>query len=204
MPVPSISTAESGWRARAVSLLPDRGARVRVVAVEGRSGSGKSTVAGHLRAALEARGEPVHVLAMEDFYPGWDGLARAPYLLRSQVLDPLRRGEPAAWHPYDWERGAFAPEWIRLPEEVAAGGTLVVEGCGSGAAGVRDLVDALVWVAVPGAERARRLDTRWDAAVYAPHRDRWARQEEAFYAEHRPRAHAGLIVDNTGALTPDG
>ncbi|WP_304455518.1 uridine kinase [Nocardiopsis sp. YSL2] len=185
-----------------MSLLPERSARVRVVAVEGRSGSGKSTVAERLRAVLAARGEPVHVLTMEDLYPGWDGLARAPGLLRSWVLAPLRRGESVAWHRYDWDRGAFAPERTRLPEEVATGGTLVVEGCGSGAADVRGLVDALVWVAAPGAERARRLDARWDAAVYAPHRDRWARQEEAFYAEHRPDAHAGLVVDNTAAAAP--
>ncbi|WP_179829987.1 AAA family ATPase [Nocardiopsis aegyptia] len=197
-----ISTAESGWPARAVSLLPDRSARVRVVAVEGRSGSGKSTVAERLRAALAARGEPVHVLTMEDLYPGWDGLARAPRLLHDWVLAPLRRGEPAAWHRFDWEDGRFAREWTRLPEGVAAGGTLVVEGCGSGAREVRSLTDALVWVAAPAAERARRLDARWDAAVYAPYRDRWARQEESFYTGHRPRAHARLVVDNSGAPTP--
>ncbi|KOX10308.1 phosphoribulokinase [Nocardiopsis sp. NRRL B-16309] len=182
--------------------MPARSTPVRVVAVEGRSGSGKSTVAGHLRAALAACGEPVHVLTMEDLYPGWDGLARAPHLLRDWVLAPLRRREPAAWHRYDWADGRFAPEWSRLPAEVAAGGTLVVEGCGSGATRVRDLTDALVWVAAPGAERARRLDARGDAAVYAPHRDRWARQEEAFYARHRPRAHARLVVDNSAAAGP--
>ncbi|RKS07899.1 uridine kinase [Nocardiopsis sp. Huas11] len=197
-----ISTAERGWQSRAVSLLPDRGAGVRVVAVEGRSGSGKSTVADHLRADLAARGEPVHVLTMEDLYPGWDGLARAPHLLRDWVLAPLRRGEPAAWHRYDWERGGFAPEWTRLPEDVAAGGTLVVEGCGAGARQARALTDALVWVAVPGAERSRRLDARGDAAVYGPHRDRWARQEEDFYAGHRPREHAGMVIDNPRAADP--
>jgi hypothetical protein len=202
VPVPTISTAERGWADRAVSLLPDRSARVRVVAVEGRSGSGKSTVAARLRASLAGRGEPVHVLTMEDLYPGWDGLARAPRLLREWVLAPLRRGEPAAWHRYDWERGGFAPEWTRLPEDVAAGGTLVVEGSGAGAADVRGLTDALVWVAAPGDERARRLDARSDAGVYGPHRERWTRQEEAFHAEHRPREHAGLVVDNSGAADP--
>ncbi|OOC54457.1 MULTISPECIES: uridine kinase family protein [Nocardiopsis] len=194
---PRISTTEHGWPDRLARLVPSTGAgRTRVVAVEGRSGAGKSTVAEDLAAALAARGEAVHVLTMEDLYPGWEGLAEAPGLLRTWVLEPLARGGRAAWRRYRWERGAFAREWTALPDDVAAGGVLVVEGSGSGAAAVRDLLDLLVWVAAPDDERARRLDGRWDAAVYAPYRRVWAEQEEAFHRRDRPEEHADAVVGN--------
>lgn len=195
---PRISTADDGWEDALAGAVPspDPAGGTRVVAVEGRSGSGKSTVAARLRDALARRGRPVAVLPMEDLYPGWEGLGEAPALLRAWVLDPLARGERPAWRRYDWERGAFGPGWTALPEEVAAGGVLVVEGCGSGAAAGRDRLDLLVWVAAPDDERSRRLDGRGDASVYAPHRRVWAEQEEGFYARNRPLEHAGLVVDN--------
>ncbi|MFD6952543.1 phosphoribulokinase [Nocardiopsis sp. TSRI0078] len=195
---PRISTAEPGWPHRLARTVPSPGAgRARVVAVEGRSGAGKSTVAEELGAALAARGEPTRVLTMEDLYPGWEGLAEAPELLREWVLEPLARGERAAWRRYDWERGAFAREWTALPGDVAAGGVLVVEGSGSGAAAVRGLLDLLVWVAAPDGERSLRLDGRWDAGLYAPYRRVWAEQEEAFHRRDRPREHSDVVVDNS-------
>jgi energy-coupling factor transporter ATP-binding protein EcfA2 len=194
-----ISTAESGWADLLAEAVPPRARAAgptRAVAVEGRSGAGKSTVADALRAALVRRGEAAAVLTMEDLYPGWRGLAGGSELLREWVLAPLARGERAAWRRYDWELGAFAREWTVLPGDVAAGGVLVVEGGGSGAAAVRGLLDLLVWVDAPDGERLRRLDGRWDAAVYAPHRKAWAEQEEAFHRRDRPREHADVVVDN--------
>lgn len=190
-----ISTARHGWADRLARMVPTT-RRTRVVAIEGRSGAGKSWVAGHLCETLIARGESAVVLTMEDLYPGWEGLAEAPRLLRDRILAPLRRGEPATWRRYDWERGAFAREWSTLPEDVTWGGVLLVEGTGSGAAVVRDLLDLLVWVRARDDERLRRLDGRWDAAAYAPYRDVWARQEESFHRRDRPREHADVIVDN--------
>ncbi|MFJ9557429.1 uridine kinase [Nocardiopsis sp. NPDC101807] len=198
MNAPRISTADDGWDQALAGAVPSGGppGGPRIVAVEGRSGSGKSTVAARLRAALALRGRPAAVLSMEDLYPGWEGLAEAPALLREWVLEPLSRGERAAWRRYDWERGGFARGWASPPGEVAAGGVLVVEGTGSGAAAGRGLLDLLVWVAAPGDERARRLDARGDASVYAPYRRVWAEQEESFYAEDHTREHADLVVDN--------
>ncbi|WP_039831244.1 uridine kinase family protein [Nocardiopsis valliformis] len=195
-----VSTDRPGWAERvagAVLAAPRRGPAVRVVAVEGRSGSGKSTVAEQLRLALAGRGEPVALLTMEDLYPGWGGLAESSVLLAEWVLLPLSRGGAAAWRRYDWERGCFGTEWEGLPAElVEGGGTLIVEGCGSGAAPVRDLVDLLVWVEVSEETRSERLDQREDAALYAPHRDRWARQEDALHSVDPPRERADLRLDN--------
>ncbi|MDA0567115.1 hypothetical protein LG943_22750 [Streptomonospora sp. S1-112] len=189
MPVLTLSTAAPDWPRRAVAALrraPARAGRVRVLAVEGRSGAGKTTLA---RRVAEEAGCPL--LHLDDLYPGWSGLAAVVPLVREWVLEPLARGADPRWRAYDWARGAFG-EWRTTPVR----GELVIEGCGSGAAQLRPYLAELAWVQAPPALRGRRLDARWDAAAYAPHRQEWARQEDAFYAAHRPREHAGIILDN--------
>ncbi|NYI93859.1 hypothetical protein HNR12_000136 [Streptomonospora nanhaiensis] len=193
----TLSAADPDWPRRAVAALrrsPARAGGVRVLAVEGRSGAGKTTLA--RRLAAEA-GCPL--LHMDDLYPGWSGLAAAVPLVRQWVLEPLARGADPRWRPYDWARGAFG-DWQTTPVR----GELVVEGCGSGAAELRPHLAALAWVEAPREERERRLDARWDAAEYAPYRHMWADQEDAFYAAHHPREHADLVIDNGGPAPAGG
>ena len=61
-----------------------------VIAIDGRSGAGKTSLAARLRLAL---GAPV--VALEDLYGGWDGLERGVDLLVSDVLEPLSAGRAA-------------------------------------------------------------------------------------------------------------
>src|SRR5690554_2160033 len=129
-----VRTDRPGWGEQAVDLLlatPRHRPGVRVAALEGRSGAGKSTVASHVHRVLVTRGVPVHLLSMEDLYPGWEGLAASAGLLHDWVLAPLARGQRPAWRRYDWERDRFAPTWTHLPMDPRGPGVLLVEGCGS-------------------------------------------------------------------------
>ncbi|GLI00188.1 AAA family ATPase [Phytohabitans aurantiacus] len=172
--------------ARVVSLLadrPPRAGRVKVLAIEGRSGSGKSTLATAVAAELAAP-----VVRMDDLYAGWDGLLDGVDALVRWILDPLRRGEEARWQRYDWHLGQYA-EWHRVPET----DTLVVEGTGAGARETAPYLSALVWLDAPDEVRRERALAR-DGDVYAPHWDRWARHEDAFYSDHDVRARADLLI----------
>lgn len=160
---------------------------VRVVAIEGRSGAGKTVLAEALAAATDWP-----VFHMEDVYPGWSGLAAAADRLALWVIMPLLNGADPRWRRYDWARGRSAG-WHSTP--VVDG--LIVEGCGCGAAAIRPYLSTLVWVETPDEVRHRRLDLREDAAAYAPHREDWARQEEAFYSVHTPWEYADVVVDGT-------
>nr|WP_246421990.1 (d)CMP kinase [Nocardiopsis mwathae] len=160
------------------------------MALEGPSGAGKSTVADRVGTEL---GCPV--MRMDDLYPGWDGLAAVVPLVRAWVIDPLLRGGHPRWRAYDWDRGRHAEEW----QETPTGPFLLIEGCGTGARELRPYLSVLAWVDAPADVRAQRLAQRGDAALYAPYREMWARQEDAFCAEHRPREHADLIIENTAA-----
>jgi len=90
-----------------------RGAAVFVVALDGRSGTGKSSLAASLGTELAAA-----VVDCDDFYTGGsdaDWAARPPAeraaeaidwrRLRREVVEPLRAGRTAAWMPYDWDAG---------------------------------------------------------------------------------------------------
>ncbi len=192
-----VRTDRPGWREQVAAVIlaaPRHHSRTRVVALEGRSGSGKSTVASQARQVLTTRETPVHLLSMEDLYPGWEGLAASADLLHDWVLAPLARGERPAWRRYDWGRNRFAPTWTHLRGAPQEGGTLLVEGCGSGA--TSSLIDLLVWVYAPDSVRTHRLDLREDAEPYAPHRRSWALQEEEFYALHRTEERADLLIAN--------
>lgn len=165
-------------------------ARPRIV-IDGRSGSGKTTLAARLAAAWPLAGSP-RVLAMDEFYPGWDGLAAASVVLVEGVLMPHAAGRPGSFPRWDWR--ADGP---RGPEEsgpVAAEDPLVVEGCGALTAASRAYADLGVWIDAPVASRRRRALAR-DGEAYAPHWDRWAAQETAHMAAHRPWELADLAFD---------
>ena len=167
----------------ALEAAPARCGAVRVVAVDGPSGSGKTTLARGVAAALDAP-----VVHMDRIYPGWDGLAASVGLLVEQVLEPLARGEAAAYRLWDWETGTWDGTRSVAPADV-----VVVEGCGSSVGPAGDCAAVRVWVEAPREERRRRGLAR-DGEAYRPHWERWAAQEERLYALDGTRAKADLVV----------
>lgn len=136
--------------------------RVPVVTVDGYSGSGKSTLAG----ALARLSPGWQVLHLDDWYPGWDGLAEGAAVACAIAAD-LRAGRASSYVAWDWESGCPG-ERVR----VAAVPT-IIEGCGA----LEAAADLAVWIEDPGeAERRRRAIAR-DGATYEPHWQRWATQD---------------------------
>ena len=156
-----------------------------VVLVDGRSGSGKTTFAAELAARSGA-----FRLRLEELYPGWDGLDAGASALVA-LLVARAAGTPALAPAWDWAADRPGPT-IRLP----AAGPLVVEGCGALSRGAAAFADLRVWVELPDAERRMRALER-DGDVYAPHWERWARQERAAVAREDPRRTADLVVDGS-------
>lgn len=159
----------------------------RVLAVEGRSGSGKTTLARAVSARLDAP-----LISMDDLYAGWDGLGRGVTALHDWILRPLAEGRPAVWRRWDWAAGTYTGEHP-LPDA----DWLVIEGVGAGGSAVRPYLCGVVWMESPDEVRRRRALAR-DGQTYAPHWDRWARQEDVFYAAERVRDSADLVIENPG------
>jgi uridine kinase len=166
-----------------------------VIALDGRSGVGKSELARTLARTLAealAEAEPVQVVRLDDVYPGWDGLLPVVPWLRRWLLQPLQAGHPAGYHRYDWTRGTYG-EW----QPVAAGGVLLLEGVGSGAALLAPYRSLLLWLQAPDDARRERAIAR-DGPAFAREWDRWAAQEQHYLTRDDPRRHAEVIVDTAG------
>ena len=171
--------------ARAAS--PVAGSTV-VVAIDGRSGSGKTLLG---TAVADTLGCPV--VHLDAIYPGWDGLAAGVALVTDHVLEPLARGEHAAYPRWDWMRsrpGRTIP--------VDAGTHLVLEGCGALVPPAGAYAAVRVWVDAPTEVRKERALSR-DGETYAPHWGRWAAQEDAVYAAARPWESADLVLRTAAA-----
>jgi uridine kinase len=162
-----------------------RAGRTRVVAVDGRSGAGKTSLA---MALQESLGAPL--IALEDLYGGWDGLERGIDLLVSAVLEPLAAGRAVRVPRYDWIAAAWGPPRALEPPEV-----LIVEGVGAGARRAAAYESVLVWMEEPASVRKKRALDR-DGETFAPYWDAWAAQEDAMLARERTPERADLVLSH--------
>ena len=158
----------------------------RVVAVDGRSGAGKTALALDL---ADAMGAPI--LHLERLYPGWRGLARTPAIVR-EILAALAVGELAHVRQWDWHASRPGSRLTIRPTE-----ELIIEGVGAGARVLRPFLSHVVWLEAPEPVRLRRALAR-DGDVYAPWWDVWAAQEDEYLrADATP--HAADVVIHTGS-----
>lgn len=161
-----------------------------VIAIDGRSGAGKTSLAAGLRSELSAP-----VVTLEDLYGGWDGLERGIDLLVSEVLEPLSAGRAARVPRYDWVTATWGTHWVLEPP-----GMLIVEGVGSGARRAAAYESLVAWLEVPAAVRKKRAIDR-DGETFSPHWDMWAAQEDAMLAREHTPDRADLVI--TAADLPD-
>ncbi|MBV9602900.1 MAG: hypothetical protein JOZ87_39450 [Chloroflexi bacterium] len=150
------------------------------MAIDGRSSSGKTTVAAHI-AELIPRTAVVHTddIAWWHSRFGWADLAR-------HVLETVRSGAALAYRPPAWiERGREGA--ILVPPGI---GLLLFEGVGASREELADLLDARLWV-----QTARATIDRRNAGRGAD--NGWLAEELPWVAARRPWEHADLIVDGT-------
>ncbi|GAB2694811.1 uridine kinase family protein [Kitasatospora kifunensis] len=189
---PAPETSELAALADHLRALPPSCGAVRLVAVDGHAGSGKTTFADRLSRALG--GAPVvHLddLATHQEFFGWTGR------LRDWVLKPLAQGDSARFEAYDWGARHF-----QGAREIAPAPVVLLEGVGAGRRAVRPALAALIWMELPAADanaRGLRRDGPQLAAFWA----RWSSAENAHFAVDPSRPYADLLVDGrTGEPLP--
>ncbi|MFS0696834.1 uridine kinase [Streptomyces nitrosporeus] len=169
--------------ARRLWLLPPSCGPVRLVAVDGHAGSGKTTFAARLSAALG--GAPV--LHLDDLATHGELFAWTDRL-RDQVLGPLSRGEPARYAPYDWTARRFGPVRALDPAPV-----VLVEGVGAGRAAVRPFLAGLLWLELDP-ERSWERGRRRDGPALSGFWDGWTVAERRHFAQDPSRPYADAVI----------
>jgi len=169
--------------------------RPPVLAVDGRSSGGKTTLAGRLTVAI-----PGAVVVHTDDVAWWHAAFDWVDLLVEGVLQPVRHGSAVSYRPPKWdERGRSGA--IEVPAGVSL---LVVEGVGAGRRELTDLVDGVVWVQTDPEEAARRDGVRVAAGEITPSNyAAWMAEEAPFVAEQRAWERAFVTVSGSPALPHD-
>jgi uridine kinase len=166
MPILAVDAVVAAIRAGPVS------AHRPVVAIDGRSGSGKSTVAEAVAQAIGAV-----IVPCDQFFAAsmsnaeWD--RRTPeqraadaidwHRLKRETIEPLRTGRPARWYAFDFlagPRGDGTYPMQRTPTELAPKPVVLLDGAYSARPELAEVLNLSVLVeaapATRGSRRARR------------------------------------------------
>lgn len=173
-----------------------------LVALDGRSGGGKSTLARAVGAALSAL-----VIDGDDFYAGgtdacWAAMGPGEkvecvidWRRQRDVLENLRRRQPATWRPYDWESddGSFGPPVSGGPADI-----VILDGAFSARPELADLLTLRVLRDVPRDVRRARLLRREGRRYRAEWEARWSDAEDLYFDALMPRAAFDFVLDDEG------
>lgn len=177
-----------------------------VIALDGGSGSGKSTVALAIAAQLNAA-----LVQSDDFFAaeiaesGWGALTPAERAraaidwrrLRAEALEPLRAGKPARWHAFDFDAGVrpdgtYAMRTDFVEREPSA--VIVLDGAYSTRTELADMIDLAVLVDAPAGVRHARLAAREEKSWLAAWHARWDDAEAYYFTHVRPASSFDLVV----------
>ena len=209
MPLLAVDTVVAAIRARAVR------AQRLVVAIDGRSGAGKSTVAKAVARAIGAV-----IVPCDDFFAAsvsnaeWD--RRTPEQrateamdwrrLKREAIEPLRAGRPARWYAFDFPAGPRADGTYPLrgiPTELASKPVVLLDGAYSARPELADVVDLSVLVEAAPRTREARLAAREAADFLQQWHARWDLAEDYYFGQVRPPSAFDVVLQtNPTTLMP--
>ena len=169
---------------------------VRLVAVDGRGRSGKSTLARALAAACG--GAPV--VRVDDFLY-WHDIEGWWPRLEHEALRPLLAGSAARFRVRDWAGdplGRGLAGWAEVrPAEI-----VIVEGVTASRQAIAADLTMALWVTAPRAERLRRAVAREGAERLALWRE-WMSLEDDFFTRDGAPRRADHVVCGHPAIPSD-
>lgn len=192
------------------------GGRARV-AVDGVDGSGKTVLADQLAARLVGRGRPAVRVSEDDFHRpraeryrlgrrSPEGFFRDSYdleVLRRDVLDPLAPDGTGRYRlaAHDLVTDtAVHPYWRWAPRDAV----LLLDGLFLQRPELAGLFEMTVFVDVPFAVTFARMAARdgCDPDPEHPDNARYVHAQRYYLAQHKPRARADVLLDNTDPERP--
>ena len=173
-----------------------------MVGIDGRGGSGKST----LSRALEKADQEVAVVEFDDFYrPSGERNARAARgdteiggnfdwrRIRDQVLLPLSRDEAGRYQRYDWLRDELA-DWHLVPTR----GIAIIEGNYSTRQELLGFYDFTIWIDASHDVRLQRGLRRGGEDTRERWLTEWMPEEDRYIEAENPAGRVDLVLDGDG------
>jgi uridine kinase len=170
-----------------------------IVAIDGRSGTGKSTLANAVASRLDAT-----ILVCDDFYSGGDDsewLAYSPQQrvakcidwqrIRTEVLEPLLNGKRAIYRPFDFKvgKGLAANTIAVMPAPF-----IILEGAYSARPELADVIDFKILVEFPDEARRQRLIQREGNSFMQTWHTIWDAAEDYYFEQVRPPSSFDFVI----------
>jgi uridine kinase len=170
-----------------------------LVALDGRSAAGKSTLAAVVAPLVGAV-----VIDGDDFYSGgaaetWDAMSAAEkvshcidWRRQRPVLEKLATGVAAYWHPYDWEAddGSLA----ETPVVCQPAPVVILDGAYSARPELSDLFDLRVLLDAPAELRMAQLIEREGEDYREEWNARWDEAEQWYFGKVMPPESFDLVI----------
>ncbi len=191
-----------------VSVIRDQirnGKTPFLVALDGGSGAGKSSVAELIARALNAV-----LVQSDDFYAAhisnaeWEERNPAQRAadaldwrrLRAEALEPLLARKTATWHPFDFASrrpdGTY-PMSVDFVQKQPAD-VIILDGAYSSRCELADLINLSVLIDVPVRIRHAQLAARENSHFLAAWHARWDAAEAYYFTQLRPKSSFDLVV----------
>ncbi|UUX34733.1 uridine kinase family protein [Fundicoccus culcitae] len=177
-----------------IKLLKDKKSQL-ILAIDGRCGCGKSTLADQLGLQLNAE-----VFHMDDYFLPKE--RRTPDRLAQvggnvdyervemELLQPLRAGEAVSYRPYDCSTGQYEVAVTRKPTPI-----VLVEGSYSMHPKLQVYYDLTIFVNCAKNIQLSRLKERESAESYAKFIEKWIPYEEKYFASFDILNKSDFVID---------
>jgi uridine kinase len=163
---------------------------IRIVGIDGPSGSGKSLLARQLSSLMAAP-----IIAIDDFV-SWDCFAAWWPRFDEQVLSPLLAGRDATFQARDWSDwyGSSLGEW----KTQRWSSTVILDGVTCTRRDTIGRISYAVWVEAPAELRlARGMARDTDFSGKEELWKQWMREEDEFFTADKTRDRADIVVDTS-------
>jgi len=167
---------------------PPRCGSTHIIAIDGRAGAGKTTLANELSLALSLH-RKVTVIHLDEIYAGWElALSDSLTVSLSQILKSISAGNMATFPIYDW-----AWEQFDSTREIFPCDLIIFEGVGSAQRIVREFTTATIWIDIDPKTGLKRVLDR-DGATIKEQMARWQEREEEHFRSDMTRENADFIL----------
>jgi uridine kinase len=161
---------------------------VKIVAIDGRGGAGKSTLAEGLAKELNAE-----ILHTDDFASWEDTMGWWPLFIK-EVIEPIKAGAKIL----SYKRSSWAPDHHPEPvKDQPVTPIMILEGVRSSRKELRPYITYTIWVETPK-ELCLKRGLERDGQDKLEQWQKWFTEEDKYIARDNPRAHADIEISGAG------
>ncbi len=161
---------------------------MRVIAIDGPAGAGKTTLAAKFLADYQTT-QSVSIIHMDDLYAGWENALDQRLTAKlSEIVTAFKSGSSITIDIYNWAKSSFDAVETISPSDI-----LIIEGVGAGQKVVREAGATLYWLDIEPAIGLARVLAR-DGHEIEAQMHQWQQQQAQHFLSDLTRNHADYIL----------